>query len=898
MKSAMTFLKWKTAAFFSFWWGLELPPRPKGMEGSEKEHANALIGGVHHRFVRKLSNQARVDRSARLRFMQFLTSVLYSKKGMPRPDETTVKAGEQSTFDSLTTARAPRKPENLPWPIRWGDLVDMKPGNPHSRPFVHDLSISQGKMEQEIRRTVREVLAGYSFSWKDRTVPFFPSTSANYIRSRSNGGAVSALLEENADLFRDLATDGGMDLREMTVTGDESRAGSKLLAYNSEKLDHAFGRFYIRLLRKAQQEPNVATPLGLAEALKVRVITKGPPLRMTVMKPLQRFLWRVLKSHRVFQLIGRPLDERVLLDSLGGKLLNGERWLSGDYSAATDGIESWASEVCANEIADCLNLSVVERQIFVEALTRHELEHNGVRRQQQRGQLMGSVVSFPILCIINAAVCRLAMEIAENRRLPIRSRSCRLLVNGDDCLFPITSRGLTIWKQIASFVGLEPSIGKFYFSDQFANINSTNYSFDPLHPRMESWEMLDRPADYGPTRSDPVRPDTLFVIRENPFALVQYVNLGLINGMKRSGRTVGVADVFSDYGNLGSRHRDLYRLTPEPLWSAVDRKFHQKHRQLLQSLAPMPWYLPEWIGGVGLVGTPSVEDCEIANCWILDWHRLPESQLPQRPPTNMSWKVRRVVDQLLRPFRHLRSALTDSELSEEETLRSRMAVSLLFRTRESDLARVLEALDFLPEVGRNFVEWRDLYDDQSSRDASAAAVTHCRRAWSRRWKEGKFRALGRRFGADSRERVANFRNRLFASRPKVGIPVVRLSALAYSGEGHPEHRIDRLTIRDRRQRITSTPLPEFARWQNERRLRQLQLAEEETKTAQFRRQFNREQRILQIASQPRARLWESNRGSTPVARNADVGQEPDAVAAPFRLVLADGSKPQRFDSPL
>jgi hypothetical protein len=796
MKCAMSFMKWKTAAFFSYWNGQKLPALPKGLNGSSTEHAAAIIGGKAHRWVRLLKVKAGESHDDAVKFFNFTTGVLYSKKGMPRPDKSTVKAGERSTFESLTGKLEANLPVRLPQPLLWSDLDDLKAGDLRLQKDVHPgfMNLTREKMVQQIFRTVHEIFDGYRYRFEDRVVPFFPSTSANYIRSRSGGGAVSALLEEHKALFSDLSSDGGVRFAEASALGNEEQGeNGRVLAFDDSRLTEDFAKFYIRALRAASLEENIATPLGLAEALKVRVITKGPPLRMTVLKPLQRFMRRVLSKLRVFQLVGRTVNERILFDSLG-RLRKDEMWLSGDYSAATDKMQSWASEAAATAISDVLNLSSVERKLFVEALTKHTLEYEGEQRPQTTGQLMGSVVSFPVLCIVNAAVCRYAMEISQNQILPLRARRCRLLINGDDCLFPISDRGRVIWEKVALFVGLEPSLGKYYHSRKFANINSTNFHYDELRTRAEDWQ-INNLSHFGPT-AEPPSVHELSVVRHNPFTLARYVNLGLIFGLKRSGGSVSESDAFSQYGNLGSRHRELHRLTPDWLWPACHRLFVQYHESTLEALRPLPWYLPEWIGGLGMVGVPSELDCQLAYALLRDWKSLGFRGTPRRETAKASWKVRKIIEASLNRYSHLVRPLTTTEADHEESFKSELAVSLLFRggSFNKDDAAVHEA------AGLEYasLSWKDLYSDPEG--SSLAVANHNKKIWSSRLHKGKLLSLPG-FGNDvaipatGKEKVAMFLARLSKARPRVGIPVIRQHIARVQDQG--EHEIDYV----RRERI-------------------------------------------------------------------------------------------------
>jgi hypothetical protein len=257
--------------------------------------------------------------------------------------------------------------------------------------------------------------------------------------------------------------------------GSVGRSLSTVPIVNDKKLHDVFIDLYLRIRDLAKEEIPLAKPLALAEALKTRVISKGPPFLYTVLKPLQVKLWSVLKSHPCFSLIGKPVDDMYVQERMGAKLKDDQIFLSVDYTDATNEMYSWVSDVIVNEIVDCLSIPDDEAFMFKTALTGHILEYNGEVAKQERGQLMGSIVSFPILCIANAAICRMALEADQSRVFTLRD--CPLAINGDDAIMKMTRKSVKIWETIGSYCGLSPSIGKVYESNRFLNINSTTYNY-------------------------------------------------------------------------------------------------------------------------------------------------------------------------------------------------------------------------------------------------------------------------------------------------------------------------------------------------------------------------------------------------------------------------------------
>jgi len=315
---------------------------------------------------------------------------------------------------------------------------------------------------------------------------------------------------------------------------------------------------------------------------------------------------------------------------MGATLKKGYGYLSGDYAAATDNLAPWVSECIARAIARNIGLPTGLTVLFIRALTRHRFGVFGEDELDQRwGQLMGSVVSFPVLCNANAAMCRWALEVAEGK--PLQLKQCAMLINGDDCLLKTTKLGLDVWKRISAYGGLTPSVGKFYYSRAFANINSTNFV------RRETSEILKDPLS-GATR-------------EQWFNETKFINFGLLYGLKRSEEKVDVSSATDPTDGLGVRATELMRTCPESAGELVWKTFLRHHREVMEKVR-VPWYMPLGWGGLGLppFTTPSEpgEPVEFLNDWgpsALDLRvaarilECPERYPVAPPPRSVPWKT-------------------------------------------------------------------------------------------------------------------------------------------------------------------------------------------------------------------------------------------------------------------
>jgi len=163
---------------------------------------------------------------------------------------------------------------------------------------------------------------------------------------------------------------------------------------------------------------------------------------------------------------------------LGVRLRPGEVWVSGDYTGATDNLKSEVSEIIVSEICRVAQLSDSTSRLFKVALTGHGLElPNGDVIAQTNGQLMGSPVSFPVLCIANLALTVVALRRVEGQTSrPIGHSG--IAINGDDIGFGAGPDGIASWKEVTTEGGLSQSVGKNFESSDFIQLNSQMFRIE------------------------------------------------------------------------------------------------------------------------------------------------------------------------------------------------------------------------------------------------------------------------------------------------------------------------------------------------------------------------------------------------------------------------------------
>lgn len=316
----------------------------------------------------------------------------------------------------------------------------------------------------------------------------------------------------------------------------------------------------------------------IPEPFKFRVISVGEYDVYSILKPFQHMMWKTLQQFETFCLTGYESD--FLADHVGSTVTKwmdvGKKMLSGDYKEATNMLSSDAAKILCNEwFRDYPEfLWILERSLFrsrlefdmagkgVPALVPGaQLSLEGLDCEMSNGQLMGHPCSFPILCAVNAAMCRLALEKDWKRSFSLDDLP--LLINGDDCLLIGSNDLQGFWREITQEAGLIESVGKSYFSDQFGMINSRYL------------RVLSAPSeDVGPFEL----PSRYISYVAND---VGYVNLGILQGRKKGSNVdceVNVRDEVNDE-------------TAFKFWQSAAANYEQMNLRCKKTIIPREWYI-------------------------------------------------------------------------------------------------------------------------------------------------------------------------------------------------------------------------------------------------------------------------------------------------------------------
>lgn len=195
----------------------------------------------------------------------------------------------------------------------------------------------------------------------------------------------------------------------------------------------------------------------VSEGGKDRMVTVGSR-EQGVLRPLHKALYNRL-SKMPWLLRGEASVSK--LDDF--RCVEGEVFVSGDYEAATDYLPLEVAEVLL-EVA-LRNSSWVPHRLRRAAMRalRSRIHYDDCEEpfDQAVGQLMGNLLSFPLLCLQNYAAFRWVFP----ESVPVK-------INGDDIVFRSRREDFDRWAAHVSSVGLRLSPGKTMVHSRFFSINS------------------------------------------------------------------------------------------------------------------------------------------------------------------------------------------------------------------------------------------------------------------------------------------------------------------------------------------------------------------------------------------------------------------------------------------
>jgi hypothetical protein len=211
------------------------------------------------------------------------------------------------------------------------------------------------------------------------------------------------------------------------------------------------------------QTKRLASPLptlracSVPDAGKYRIITIDS-VNAKCLKPVQMALHAHLKSIPTFEFIGREYDGTMPAKPDGPSY----KVLSIDYSNATDGVDGSFMVRLITEIIErsgSFELNCLLNVCIQELSLNRRIDNPSVGFYQRRGTLMGSLLSFPLLCLWNDSIIR---------KSGIRGH----LICGDDAICYATEQQYNHWSFLSQQIGCKQTPGKSFFSNRFGSFCS------------------------------------------------------------------------------------------------------------------------------------------------------------------------------------------------------------------------------------------------------------------------------------------------------------------------------------------------------------------------------------------------------------------------------------------
>lgn len=349
----------------------------------------------------------------------------------------------------------------------------------------------------------------------DKSEPLIPYTSLPRAKLSASAGFVKYFDEDSR--------------RWRTMEGTRAAQYARLGGIHTEELLHMLyhprvgeteirGHPYSFSWEEWDFDPRVDV-VALQEPFKIRTISIADGPATAAGTPLQKAWHTTMRALKPFTLIGGTVVADAL--SIFPELKLGQYWVSGDYSAATDRLNMHATKAVFDGLLKTVALPSELRRRLEVALTSSELNYQDTINRfkdeipealygflkgqlpegatQTNGQLMGNVLSFPILCLVNLGGYLLThirrgsptglMSLRAMDRGYFTHRelqSLEVLVNGDDILFQCDERFYSSWLRATQELGFKPSVGKNYISERFLTVNSQMFD-SRLRPIVRPW---------------------------------------------------------------------------------------------------------------------------------------------------------------------------------------------------------------------------------------------------------------------------------------------------------------------------------------------------------------------------------------------------------------------------
>jgi len=381
-------------------------------------------------------------------------------------------------------------------------------------------------------------------------------------------------------------------------------------------------RLWIAEQRVTPKRPTKCRLAVIFEPLKVRPITAGESMRYALGKAFQQPLWDSLQRFPCFSFTGCSVNASIVTSQLSKYIgdLSDPLYYRGEFRAPRDvlyvsadykGATNYMHSDCTQAVLDAIYPDPAWRAIAEDLVGAHDIHYydrSGLGRErvllrqvlQKSGQLMGSMISFPILCCVNVAVLRAAYERVLERTLSLKEIPA--LINGDDLVARMTTVCYDLWQSWIPHVGFFESPGKSYISRSWVQINSRTFDMEEITP-------------IG-----------FVAVRQRPF-----VNMGIIEGFKKGIEPQHEPVLENVAVRLGTVRKEFADLPPR-IRSRAEEVFRVRYQERCKNAlkaGAIP-YIPSWFNPVELGGLGFGSNLRDLQCSIyeepVDWKEFQASR--------------------------------------------------------------------------------------------------------------------------------------------------------------------------------------------------------------------------------------------------------------------------------
>jgi hypothetical protein len=216
------------------------------------------------------------------------------------------------------------------------------------------------------------------------------------------------------------------------------------------------------LTRDAPFELCPSTVISVETGGKHRIVSKSD-VNANLFRPLHTSMYNHLSQFR-WLLRG----DAKASSFKGFEWVDGEVFTSGDYESATDNLNGHLQrrllDIILSQTSSVPQGILESAPQMLRSVLEVKNESGGMETyRQERGQLMGNLLSFPLLCLVNYLGFRYYCG-----NFPVR-------VNGDDIVFRAPLDASRRWMKGVAGCGLTLSLGKTMVNDRFFSLNSSMF---------------------------------------------------------------------------------------------------------------------------------------------------------------------------------------------------------------------------------------------------------------------------------------------------------------------------------------------------------------------------------------------------------------------------------------